>query len=259
MQETIRTCTRCNTERPIEDFQRVGIRDYRRRVCAVCIAAYHHGYHIGVVKPIDRGASERKCRRCNEVKGIDEFPLLGGKYANKGVRKHVCWPCYRAENAAKEARRRKRLGEAYREENRIRQSEKRLSWSARRREAEKALKIEVMEAYGGVFCACCGDDILSGLTIDHINNDGAEHRREIFGGTRGGGQMYSWLKQQGFPDGFQVLCYTCNLSKHRNGGACEHHTRVKEFLWSCISSIEGSEAISSESSLQVENGKRSAC
>ena len=67
------------------------------------------------------------------------------------------------------------------------------------------------------------------LTIDHVNNDGSKHRREIGklykypDGRRAlVTDIYGWLEKNGFPDGFQVLCYNCNISKHRNKGVCEH-------------------------------------
>src|SRR5215831_5285773 len=44
-------------------------------------------------------------------------------------------------------------------------------------------------AYGGYRCACCGVDEPMFLTIDHLNNDGTSHRRQIgFGGT----MIYTW-------------------------------------------------------------------
>ena len=58
------------------------------------------------------------------------------------------------------------------------------------------------------------------LTIDHINNDGAQHKRE-----RKGIDLYDWIIKHNFPDIFQTLCYNCNCSKGHYG-ACPH-TAVK--------------------------------
>lgn len=77
-------------------------------------------------------------------------------------------------------------------------------------------KTQVLVAYGGVFCACCGEDDIRFLTIDHINGDGGEHRKEVLGS-----KLYNWLKQNNFPPGFQVLCYNCNCAK-RDGDKCPH-------------------------------------
>jgi hypothetical protein len=85
------------------------------------------------------------------------------------------------------------------------------------------LRLEVLEAYGNK-CACCGEEHPDFLTIDHINNDGAAHRRELFGDSRGVGsyEFYLWLKREGFPkDNFQCLCMNCNWAKGKYG-VCPH-------------------------------------
>lgn len=53
------------------------------------------------------------------------------------------------------------------------------------------------------------------LDVDHVNNDGAEHRKEVRS------NFYAWLKQQGFPEGYQILCRNCNWAKFRLG-ECPH-------------------------------------
>lgn len=99
----------------------------------------------------------------------------------------------------------------------------------RRKEADKShrlnliLRAEVFAAYGGNRCACCGETEPMFLTIDHVENDGAKMRREGVH-SRGGTQFYQWLRKNGFPPGFQVLCMNCNLGKHRNGGICPHQS-----------------------------------
>lgn len=90
-------------------------------------------------------------------------------------------------------------------------------------------KIKTFEAYGGAFCKCCGESGISFLTIDHIDGKGAEHRRELYGANAKkatGMHMYSWLKKNQYPEGFQVLCFNCNASKHING-VCEHQQKQK--------------------------------
>lgn len=66
----------------------------------------------------------------------------------------------------------------------------------------------VLNHYGQK-CVYCGEDHPIFLTIDHIDNGGAEHRRAI-----GRNNIYKWLRQQNFPSGFQVACYNCNCAKH---------------------------------------------
>ena len=88
-----------------------------------------------------------------------------------------------------------------------------------RPQQRQELKDEVFRAYGGQ-CACCNEDEPLFLTIDHINGDGAAHRREV--GTQGGTHFYSWLKREGYPSGYQILCYNCNAGRYQNGGVCPH-------------------------------------
>lgn len=73
--------------------------------------------------------------------------------------------------------------------------------------------------YGGPEpkCACCLESIERFLTFDHINNDGAKHRRE-----NAYSDLAVWLRGNGWPDGYQVLCYNCNLGRAHNGGICPH-------------------------------------
>lgn len=89
---------------------------------------------------------------------------------------------------------------------------------------------EVFNAYGGMKCACCGETTEMFLTIDHINNDGASHRRAISNSPDNGkgANIYGWLKKNNYPPGFQVLCMNCNHGKARNGGICPHISTVKE-------------------------------
>ena len=88
------------------------------------------------------------------------------------------------------------------------------------------VKEAVFVAYGGYVCACCGETEKSFLTIDHINNNGAAHRRSITGKRHSAGfHTYIWLVKNGFPDGFQVLCMNCQHGKRMNNGICPHQVR----------------------------------
>jgi len=77
----------------------------------------------------------------------------------------------------------------------------------------------VIDAYGGV-CSCCGESEPLFLEIDHINNNGAAHRKEI---GRSAKALVKWLLDNDFPDGFQLLCANCNQGKKRGGkNVCPH-------------------------------------
>lgn len=73
------------------------------------------------------------------------------------------------------------------------------------------LKLEILNHYsfGEMRCACCGDNHVEFLSIDHINNDGAEQRKEHGKGA----SFHYWLKRNNYPEGYQVLCYNCNCSR----------------------------------------------
>jgi hypothetical protein len=122
---------------------------------------------------------------------------------------------------------RKAYGDAWREKNPGKYSEY-------NRKSSLKLKRQVMDAYGGE-CACCGETELVFLTIDHIDDNGAEHRREMAAergnGTteysQAGARTYRWLRDNGFPQGFQVLCANCNCGKHWNGGVCPHEMKER--------------------------------
>ncbi len=70
-----------------------------------------------------------------------------------------------------------------------------------------AIKKAIIDAYGGK-CECCGESIPEFLTIDHVNNDGAAHRRKVGRGRN----LYKDLLRMGCPkDSFRLLCFNCNI------------------------------------------------
>ncbi len=85
-------------------------------------------------------------------------------------------------------------------------------------EHREELKLDAMSYYsnGKPKCNICGFDDPRALVIDHINNNGAEHRKKIQSDRQGGGATtYLWLSKNKYPDGFQVLCANCNTIKER--------------------------------------------
>lgn len=94
--------------------------------------------------------------------------------------------------------------------------------AAANRKHRKKLRDQVFTHYGDK-CVCCDETEPLFLTIDHINNDGAAHRRSMPNGRQATSErIYRWLRDNNFPDGFQILCMNCNLGKQRNGGTCPH-------------------------------------
>jgi hypothetical protein len=79
------------------------------------------------------------------------------------------------------------------------------------------LRQETIAAYGGK-CNCCKESLILLLNIDHVES------REKNGSPRGGSTLWRWLRDHGFPPGFQVLCWNCNIGRYLNGGVCPHQT-----------------------------------
>jgi len=75
--------------------------------------------------------------------------------------------------------------------------------------ARVKLRLDMIKDYGGK-CIDCGITDVDVLDIDHIKNNGAEHRRKKLYGYN----LYRYLKKRGFPkDDYQLLCRNCNWKK----------------------------------------------
>jgi len=166
----------------------------------------------------------RTCKTCGKKKRPDAFEIVN---VERGWRRHSCKECKRQYHRdwAKRSKdyirqTRREYHEANREKIIARVNEWVKENPDKRRKNRLAyyyrIQDEAIRAYGGYRCKWCGIDEPLTLTLDHINNDGAAHRKEI--GTTGGAKLYVWLKRNNYPRGFQVLCMNCNYAKQRNGG-----------------------------------------
>jgi hypothetical protein len=90
---------------------------------------------------------------------------------------------------------------------------------ARDKRHRMKIKLETLQHYGGK-CACCGEVRHEFLAIDHTNGGGNEHRRKL---GLSGWNFYRWLRDNGFPAGYRVLCHNCNMSLGLFG-YCPHLT-----------------------------------
>ena len=221
-------CVRCTTEKPTSDFaldkrHSDGLASW----CRECRNEYQRQRRDGKrkcidckqVKPVTEFSSTRICKTCEGTKvckvcgkrlAIERFDTNHGKVC-RSCRSEIDARRYK-ENRSSFQERSKR----WREENakpgseyRIRQEQNRQKLYAERRNA-------VFAAYGGPVCACCGETENKFLTIDHVNGGGNKHRDEIRT------NIIDWLYRNGFPPGFQILCYNCNIGRERNGGICPH-------------------------------------
>jgi hypothetical protein len=86
--------------------------------------------------------------------------------------------------------------------------------------------VKLIRLQYGESCTCCGESEPVFLTIDHVNDDGSEHRQEV------GFDIYRFLyaefRRTGkWPEGFTTLCYNCNAGRWRNGGECPHQRKKR--------------------------------
>jgi hypothetical protein len=81
-----------------------------------------------------------------------------------------------------------------------------------------AWRAEALAAYGGA-CACCGESHPLFLEFDHVESDGAAHRRQIGISARA---LLACIRREGYPSRFRLLCSNCNQGRKRNGGVCPH-------------------------------------
>lgn len=173
----------------------------------------------------------RECSKCKQSKQESEFNFR--KDTQQLYRQ--CKACLKEANRAKYLKNRdRRIGQAraYYEKNREAKLDYARAWHYKNldkvavyaKKNARKLREDVFRAYGGK-CACppCGEDNLLFLTIDHVNGGGNKHRREALGShLKAGVHTYVWLRRNGYPEGFQILCYKCNMGRWRTGGTCPH-------------------------------------
>jgi len=95
---------------------------------------------------------------------------------------------------------------------------------ARVNASNRRLRLDTLLQYsrGKLECACCGERELTFLTLDHVNGDGAQHRRSLSADT--GASFYRALKMLGYPDDppLEVVCQNCNYGRWAGKGVCPH-------------------------------------
>lgn len=160
------------------------------------------------------------CSSCREPKDRDQ-DFAKNRRARDG-RQNECKSCQHDRNIQparaamlleSSARYRAANQDLVRERQRSRPRNK-TAESARQARYIARLKTKVFAHYGTA-CACCGTS--EDLSLDHVNGDGGEHRSELFGRGNGSTRMFLWIIKNGFPEGFQTLCRSCNSSKAKTG------------------------------------------
>lgn len=135
---------------------------------------------------------------------------LNKKYRNKNKDKvREIYRIWRLKNLDEIKRKQREYYYKVKKPNRIEENK-------RIRELRKKQREKIIQYYGAK-CKCCGEEKIEFLTIDHINNDGAKHRKEIGGSSK----ILNWIIKNNFPKDFQILCFNCNLAKSIYG-ICPH-------------------------------------
>lgn len=164
----------------------------------------------------------KTCSTCKQEKELSEFQF---KTAAHDSRNSVCKECNRQYKKEWIAKWRAKNPEATRaistEYSRKWKNNNLERWRATRRRCSlkqgKKLKNAVIGGLGGE-CQCCGENRMEFLTLDHINGDGAEHRRKVGRGL----PVYRDALKEGLPrDRYRVLCFNCNCSMGMFG-YCPH-------------------------------------
>ena len=102
---------------------------------------------------------------------------------------------------AREYARRRSIDPAFRAQTRQASRRQRALWK------EAAINVY---SNGEAVCKRCGQGDLDMLCLDHINDDGKQHRDLV---KHNGNMFYMWLGKHDYPHGLQVLCYNCNMKK----------------------------------------------
>jgi hypothetical protein len=239
-----RVCRRCNQSKDLslENFNLNGGR-YFRHTCKICDREHCNELRMNRKgkprrKRTPKGVieAERVCTQCGQTKKLspDNFNQKRNKRGIKYFRRK-CRVCdlnnhneylsmyrKRPDVAAK-----RRADQRWRRANDPR-------WRKRDREYQRhrnaETKCEVLLHYGGK-CKCCGEEDWRLLTLDHVDGDGASHRREIHKGKKratgrvpSGESLYRWLKTHKYPANvfIRVLCFNCNCGRNVNKGICPH-------------------------------------
>ena len=177
----------------------------KRRFCTVvCRLAYFQARHESAL---------RQCSRCKATQPRDQF--MQRSTARKQPDSH-CRACKREIHDAWAAVNKDKISSTDR---------------TRRMRERRA----VFQKYG-LECACCREDRIEFLAIDHLHGGGGEHRRSL--GIKGS-SFYRWLIDQGFPPGYRTLCHNCNMALGFYG-YCPHQRgwqvddlRQRSFVLSC--------------------------
>jgi hypothetical protein len=212
-------CTRC-TEKDKENRKRRALRDEKRGICK----------NTGCSNKVSEG--HKYCDACNRRATTNT-----GKRRQKHLTAGLCADCGKCppvQGITRCEKCNKRLLQSIRKLTKQRETAGKcgrcgdnvLAPGYKRcqpcideaRQRHQRLKHEVLAAYGGEKCQGCNEAEFWILQIDHINGGGNKHATIVGNGDRekGRAHMYKWLKENGFPSGFRVLCANCNIKAYHH-------------------------------------------
>ncbi|MBA7489955.1 hypothetical protein ES702_00489 [subsurface metagenome] len=179
----LRKCVDCGLEAKTKEDLQIFVKNIMKRygrnnLCKKC--SNKRQKERNTKKVIDlSGPIFRKCRTCGlEAHNKEELELFIKVKSSLYGRANICRKCANEQ--------------------------------ARKKTAE--IRLIVLKHYGGdpPKCACCGEDHIEFLTIDHIKGGGNRHEKELR--KEGYATVAYWLYKKHFPEGFRVLCWNCNAS-----------------------------------------------
>ena len=196
-----KTCSQCQRTLPAtsEYFsQQVRSVDRLNPQCRDCTRAYNQRYRLRRSQEPKVALTSKHCPGCQRDLPATAEYFARDLVATDGLRSR-CRACQYAQRVRPE-----RLPKV----------------QAIRRRCNQRVRLAALKHYSGgsMQCACCGQKRIEFLTLDHIGGGGAEHRRR----DQSAYSIARWVRNHGYPPGFQVLCFNCNMSLGVFG-YCGHH------------------------------------
>lgn len=167
----------------------------------------------------------KQCKVCKGTKDETEFY----KHPNsKDKLRQMCKECLNSESLEKYKIMKSTV--AGMEALKIRWKKQRIKWREKRMAHKKdwhsALKLKIINHYtkGSMKCKRCGFDDVRALQVDHVNGGGYAHRKSLGNSST---SVYTYLKRNNYPVGFQILCANCNWIKRVENG---EYSKTKKIL-----------------------------
>lgn len=158
---------------------------------------------------------DKKCPKCEQTLSADYF------YQQKNGLSAYCKNCrreYKKEQRANKTGYYATELQKNKESRVVRRKENPEKYRELDKNVRNKLRLKVLTEYceGTPSCTKCGFTDIRALSLDHINGDGAEHRRSgIFGH-----KLYNWAVRNNYPDKLQVLCMNCQFIKRDEENEC---------------------------------------